>query len=314
MTTSSLSLSSASRRIWSAVQSKEVRWATGGYLFFIAENAVLSENRTFLIEKLNDDNYHKVYGVFSTAATGTIAYVYYKLTRGGGGFGGGREAASLSSQLVPRSPNALAAVASWTAMTLGLIMASQALPKLQIPFSFSNQNSTDLNYSGSNSSSSDRANGNATGSSFQLQVRCPFDFSEKNTNPNDIYGMDRVSRHSGLWSLALVGIGNSLLLYRPLPLVGPPTPASSVLWLWWLGPAAVALLGGMHTDSRFRRNMGGTLDPLYDSQTSNVPFAAMLAGRQPSGAFQDLCKEIKPLNATIATIASTAWIVARRGR
>ena len=30
------------------------------------------------------------------------------------------------------------------------------------------------------------------------------------------------------------------------------------------GPALVAWLGGSHTDSRFRRGMGGTLHPEYD--------------------------------------------------
>ena len=51
-----------------AFSSKGLRWASGGWSFFIAENLVLSENRTMLIDQLGDDGYHYLYGFFSTAA------------------------------------------------------------------------------------------------------------------------------------------------------------------------------------------------------------------------------------------------------
>ena len=57
-----------------------LRWAVGGWSFFIAENLILSENRAHIIEALGDDeketNYHRVYGSLSTAATASILYAY----------------------------------------------------------------------------------------------------------------------------------------------------------------------------------------------------------------------------------------------
>jgi hypothetical protein len=178
-------------------------------------------------------------------------------------------------------------VVSWTATTIGLIVASQALPKFQIPIGLQTT----------------AENGN-TNSSWKLQVRCPFDFADDKQRNGDetVHGLERMSRHSGLWSLGFIGIGNALLQ--------PSLP----LRLWWMGPAAVAWLGGMHTDSRYRRGMGGTLDPWYDSQTSNVPFVAMLSGKQGSvsQAFSDLAfNEIKPLNALMAAGVSTVWVLSR---
>ena len=55
------------------------RWAVGGWTFFIAENFLLSENRTWLIDEIGDDNYHLVYGFFSTVACSSIGYGYFKL-------------------------------------------------------------------------------------------------------------------------------------------------------------------------------------------------------------------------------------------
>jgi hypothetical protein len=81
-----------------------------------------------------------------------------------------------------------------------------------------------------------------------------------------------------------------------------------------MGPTAVAWMGGSHNDSRFRRGIQGTLDPGYSSQTSNVPFGAMLTGREGnvSQAFGKLItEEIKPLNAAMATAAATLWIVGK---
>jgi uncharacterized membrane protein len=76
------------------------------------------------------------------------------------------------------------------------------------------------------------------------------------------------------------------------------------------GPAFVAWMGGNHTDSRFRRGMGGTLPPQYECQTSNIPFLAMITGKQ-HGGFEALGNEIKPLNAALAVAASSMWVLRR---
>jgi uncharacterized membrane protein len=270
----------ASKGLFALLKSSELKWACTGWTFFIAENAILSENRTYLIEQLNDDRYHLVYGTFSTIATASVAFAYYTLTR---------KPASTALPIFwkeAQSAPMVNMVVSWTATTIGLIVASQALPKFQIPIGV--QEATPENEN----------------AGWKLQVRCPFDFADDKDRSGDesVRGLERMSRHSGLWSLGFIGIGNALLQ--------PSLP----LRLWWMGPAAVAWLGGMHTDSRYRRGMGGTLDPWYDSLTSNVPFAAMLSGKQGSvsQAFSDLAfNEIKPLNALMAAGVSTVWVVSR---
>jgi uncharacterized membrane protein len=243
-----------------ATSNPSLRWAAGGWAFFIAENAILSENRTWLIEELGDDRYHLCYGTLSTIATGSIGYAFHLI----------RKQQNATLRLAP-SP--AAAVGAWAFLSMGLAMASQVAPKLQIPVGWSNQS---------------------------FQVRCPFDFTDKK-NPNDssLHGLERISRHPGLWSFGFIGLGQSLL-------------ATSVpLRVWWMGPAAVAWLGGSHTDSRFRRGMGGTLEPGYASQTSNVPFMAMLTGKQGSGSWSALLNETKPLNAALAVGMSSLWVLRR---
>ena len=61
-----------------------LKWAAGGWTFFILENAVLSENRTYLIQQLGDDQYHAVYGtskvggsIFLAVTFGSIAYAIF---------------------------------------------------------------------------------------------------------------------------------------------------------------------------------------------------------------------------------------------
>lgn len=250
--------------------SRDFKWAAGGWAFFIAENAILSENRTYLIAELGDRGYHGAYGSLSTAAMASIGYAFYKLRKNAA-----TGASAIIATAVPRNQLFL----SWTLMTLGLSMASQVAPKMQIPVT------------------------------SNLDVRCPFDFTDKRqdkpssdaTGQVELHGLERVTRHAGLWSFALVAAAHSGLA------------ASRPLQVWWLGPTAVAWLGGMHTDSRFRRGMGGSLDPFYDSVTSNVPFLAMITGRQGSvsQAFTKLVEDIKPLNAGIATLIATTWIISK---
>lgn len=251
-----------SSQVGPLLRSPQFRWAVSGWAFFIAENAILSENRTFLISELGDDRYHLLYGTFSTAAMGSIAYSYYYLTK---------KAPPAVTKGVTKSISVGSLTSAWASTTLGFIMASQALPKMQVPVSSS------------------------------LQVRCPFDFTDKREPDAKLYGLERITRHPGLWSMAFVFAGNAFL------------QTSLPLQLWWMGPTAIAWLGGMHSDSRFRRGMGGTLDPHYDSVTSNVPFVAMLTGRQGAigKAANDLFQEIKPLNAAMAATAATFWIMSR---
>ena len=304
--------------------SSKVRWAVGGWIFFIAENAILSENRTFLIQQFGNEPYHAFYGTLSTAATGSIAYAYYKIRN---------EAAATVAAKAPPPPRIPALMLSWACMSLGLVMASQSLPKLQIPVALtttkSSSSSSSLQLPQQNPEAAPNTETTTTSSNregtastaWKLQVRCPFDFTDQHdhSQTDQIRGLDRISRHPGLWSLGLVGAGNACLL------VSSSSSSSSLsalsllpLQLWWMGPMAVAWLGGMHSDSRFRRGMGGNLDPIYESQTSNVPFAAIVTGRQgnPIQVLQQLLigQELKPLNAALATGMATLFVFRRRGR
>ena len=271
--------------------SNELRWGGLGWSFFIAENAILSENRTYLREVFGDEQYHGLYGFISTVAMGSIGYSYFKL----------KNLKSATPSLFGSTIPAMNLVAAWGLASVGLVLASQTLPKLQIPVAMVSSKMED-NVTESAIASKTEAP-QRTG--YSLQVRCPFDFSDKHKegSSSDIRGLERVSRHPGLWSFGLVSAGNAMVQSNP------------ALRLWWMGPAAVAWLGGMHTDSRFRRGMGGELDPVRDSLTSNIPFLAIMTGKQgdPANTFQQLLAEIKPLNAAVAVMATTVWI-ASRGR
>ena len=238
---------------------------------------------------MGDENYHLVYGFMSTLAMTTVGYSYYKLKH------------LQSSQLAPlftsRIPVGNVLIA-WGLTSVGLVLASQAMPKMQIPVAVVSSRMEDAPRPSS-------SEGDGTGG-YRLQVRCPFDFSDKhNKSLNDggdqVRGLERVSRHTGLWSFGLISAGNAML------------QSNVALRIWWLGPAAVAWIGGMHTDSRFRRGMGGTLDPMAESQTSNIPFWAMISGKQgsPTDSFGNLALETKPLNACIAVAVATTWILSR---
>jgi len=138
-----------------------IRWATWGWAFFIAENFILSENRSTIIEQLGDSNYHILYGTVSSAATASIGYGYLQL----------RKLAKLShSTLLNSKPPNSHVVGAWFFMSIGVFLASQSLPRMQIPIS-----------------SSDGAS---------LQVRCPFDFTGKKENETSpIYGVERITRY-----------------------------------------------------------------------------------------------------------------------
>ena len=104
----------------SALANKGVRWIAGGWVAFIAENIILSENREYLISQFGDSNYHAGYGLLSTLACSSIAYGYFKHGRGSGPLiktpGSGRKAAAFVLQ------------------TLGLVGMSQLIPTVRSPF------------------------------------------------------------------------------------------------------------------------------------------------------------------------------------
>jgi len=311
------SVATAAQKAAASGSSGMMKWAVGGWLFFIAENAVLSENRNYLIDALGGDEiYHAVYGTCSTAAMASIGYGYRQLQRA---TAGPPAAAAQPAAVFLVSNPALRLGLAFATMSLGLVLASQTAPKLQVPVALTSATTAaggakedEATYTANpklqkavSTETTTPAPSNAKGG-WNLQVRCPFDFTD-NKNHGDnattaVHGLDRVTRHPGLWAFGLISASQSFL--------APTLP----LTVWWLGPAAVALLGGAHSDSRFRRGLGGSWDPDFASQTSNVPFAALLSGRQGNQAFQTwVTQEVKPLNAALAVMCAGVW-VASRGR
>ncbi|KAL3803346.1 hypothetical protein HJC23_009310 [Cyclotella cryptica] len=276
-----------------------LQWALGGWTFFLLENVLLSENRTYLLSRLGDDTYHAIYGTCSTLAMGSVAYGYRRV----------RGAPPL---LLGAVPTVGGKMVSLVCLSLGLGIISQMTPKLQIPVEY--YGSVGKTTTPTPPPEEHVTNGPMESSetndtvSRGWKVRCPFDFTDKKQQPHDghvppLYGVERISRHPGLWSLAFLGLGNAMLV--------PSLPQR----VWLSMPVLVAFIGGAHTDSRYRRGMGGELPKEYDDMTSNVPFWAMITGRQGNvlEVFKDAVEEVKPLNAALA-VGAAGMFVWRRGR
>ena len=262
--------------------SSALRWAVGGWSFFIAENLVLSENRGQIIEALGDDeretNYHRLYGSFSTVATASIIYAYVVKARG-----------ALPMQWVG-GPPAWRLVIGFGLQALGLTGMSQTLPRLQMPVRVA-------------SPSQDPLAPAAERPSFE--IGCPFDFKPEEAAGPGPHGLSRVSRHPLFWSLAGVCLGAAAMV--------PSLPQAA----WLAMPTAVALIGGAHSDSRHRRGVGGKLSPELDAVTSNAPFVALLSGAQGgvSASLSALASELKTSNALAGVGLAALWALrSRRGR
>lgn len=298
---------SASAKILSFPAANAIKWSVGSWSLFIAENYILSENRTAIIAAVGDDNYHYIYGLCSTLAVSSIAYGYqYKI----------KNASSPGMMLwAKNAPVPLPAkIAAFVSIGLGLGLVSQSAPKMQIPLEYINGNgnvSATANETSVSASLPATTNNNNKESSRKWKVRCPFDFTDGKSKSLEggsaitLHGVERISRHPGLWSFGFLGLGSSFL-----------TPCIPIR-IWLSMPVMVALIGGGHTDSRHRRGLGGELSQDMDAVTSNVPFWAMLSGRQGDGAMDAFGKllgeEVKGLNGLLA-LGVAASFVAGRGR
>lgn len=271
-----------------------MKWAVGGWSFFIVENLVLSENRSYLISRFGDDAYHLAYGALSTAAMTSIAYAYVRKVR---------NSEPLLWSLTCPAPLG-AKVAGFVCLGLGLGIASQMPPSIQIPVHFVGENVDAPGEVGDAAPLSSAGPLHIDGREKKgWQVRCPFDFTDNKETNSPVHGLERITRHPGLWSFGLLGLGNAFLV---------PSLSQRA---WLAMPALVALIGGAHTDSRFRRGMGGELPEEYDRATSNVPFFALASGYQGNvlDVARELWVEAKPLNAMIAVGVSGIWVL-RKGR
>merc|ERR1711966_249412 len=91
-----------------------------------------------------------------------------------------------------------------------------------------------------------------------VKVRCPFDFTDKRTGDGPVHGVERITRHPGLWSLGLLGLGSAFLV--------PSVPQRA----WLAMPALVALVGGRTRTRGFAGGWGGPC--LRGTTTSRATF------------------------------------------
>jgi len=162
--------------------SAAMRWAVGGWSFFITENVVLSENRTSIIDSLGEQRYHLLYGALSTAACVSIAVGFRRIA-------GAAPLQWAAGQPPPPSRLALGGALQ----AIGFAGLAQSLPKLQIPFTSRGRVGAAPEPSSSTSGA--------------WSVRCPFDFSKH----EGLYGVQRISRHASLWSFAAVCLGFAVI-------------------------------------------------------------------------------------------------------
>ncbi len=266
-----------------------MRWAVGGWSFFIVENVVLSENRAAIIQAVGDDeretNYHIIYGSCSTLACASIVYGYARRVR---------DTAPLQWALSATPPVARLC-AGFALQALGLVAMAQAMPRIRLPFAQLDPPLEQPQQPEQPTQPRDSS----------WAIRCPFEFAEAEGAPpagsDGPHGLVRVSRHSGFWSFGLACLGAACVV--------PSVPQAA----WLAMPTLVALIGGAHADSRHRRGQGGYLSPEHDRATSNVPFLAMLSGAQGrvSDAFGALATELKMSNAALGAAAAAVWILRR---
>jgi hypothetical protein len=303
-----------------AFQSNPMKWAIGSWSFFIAENLVLTENRSFIIERLfygNEEQYHYLYGILSTIACGSIGYAYvYKIL----------PSSSSSSSLYLLWPigtaiSPLRKLTSFFLYSLGLGILSQVPPKLQMPVTYDGEMMASRNHTASKKTEDTSSLPIPLSEQKQQhtwRVRCPFDLTtqqeeapKNNVDGTDaVRGIDRISRHAGLWSFGFLGLGQACLT------------SSLPVKVWFCMPSIVAAIGGWHIDSRYRRGLGGTMpSESWEKQTSHIPFLAWI--RNGNAPYNNNCntttvqtffqQECKGSNAMVAVILA-AGIVVRQGR
>lgn len=252
--------------VTSVLTNKGVKWICGGWVAFIGENLVLSQNREAIISRFGDQNYHLAYSGLSTLACTSIAYGYI--------WHGRRQGPRLFSGVVPVAIR----LVGLGFQGMGLVLASQMSPALRSPQQF---------VEAWTSSNKDRDT---------MRARCPLDF-DKSGNDSATGGVRRVTRHPQLFSMGLLGFGTALR-----------TPYwTEVVFFSW--PLIFAMIGGAHMDYRYRHGIGKTMTAEEEAQTSLIPFAALLEGRQDWNA---LVEEMKVTNAGMAIIIALGIFVFRK--
>lgn len=221
------------------LRDRGVRWIGLGWCGFLAENIVLSENRTWIISEVGDTAYHATYSALSTAATASIAWGLFRHGRTHTDEHGLYRQGALQAFRKPLGSSPGRIVLSAGLSALGLIGFSQLAPKLQVPVEI---NSAQQKPEDSKPTSAKEVENKKAGF---FRPKCPMDFRPVDMPEDGVYGLRRVTRNPNFWSLGLLGAGVAVA----------STTAPQVVAFGF--PLVFALVGGAHQDSRFRRGMGG---------------------------------------------------------
>lgn len=252
---------------------KGVRWVSFGWTAFIAENLIVSENRDYIISLYNERQYHTLYNTLSSAACAGLLYAYIANRKRG--------------PVLPPASSGRKAFA-FLLQTVGIVGLSQLAPRVRSPFAPTVE--TTQPSVGPPSVSSD---------SSKIQFRCPMDFRAADIPADGVFLMDRVTRHPSLWFASFVSFSAALNAVY----------ATKVAMFSF--PIVFAYIGGWHQDQRHLRGSGGYLAKEKYSITSNVPFVALIQGKQ---SWKDLASEVKETNLGLAVFVSSVIFVLRKAK
>eukprot|EP01061_Rhynchopus_euleeides_P017270 TRINITY_DN28733_c0_g1_i1.p1 TRINITY_DN28733_c0_g1~~TRINITY_DN28733_c0_g1_i1.p1 ORF type:complete len:238 (+),score=72.00 TRINITY_DN28733_c0_g1_i1:170-883(+) len=144
-----------------------VKWVVGGWTAFFAENIIMSENRTEIIEAIGKEGYFATYSLLSTLSVASIATGYY------------RHADKAKRRSFPLRGAGLAL------RIMGASAVSQSLPALK-----------------NLSASADPAEYEGMKAFCPMDLKWA-----KNAEGKEVYGFKRITRHPQLWGAAVYGIG-----------------------------------------------------------------------------------------------------------
>ncbi len=168
--------------------------------------------------------------------------------------------------------------------TIGCVGVSQMLPKFQVPLTLL---SSGKGGDTSSVEASSRVKNDTSKSDSKLiiapKVRCPIDFHASDVPVDG--GLKRITRHPALYILAALGLGSTF------------TTVYVTEMIFFGFPTIFAVVGGAHQDYRHRRGSGGLLTAEDDKKSSNIPFYALVMGRN---SWSNLYDEMKWTNASLA--------------
>eukprot|EP00811_Abedinium_folium_P003865 NODE_13554_length_1159_cov_4.414729.p1 GENE.NODE_13554_length_1159_cov_4.414729~~NODE_13554_length_1159_cov_4.414729.p1 ORF type:complete len:274 (-),score=80.13 NODE_13554_length_1159_cov_4.414729:286-1107(-) len=245
------------------------RWVLGGWALFTAENVILSEYRTEIKRAWGGHSGPTAYqSLYTGFSVATMGTTCFAYWRFA------RHSFVLRTQRAPMNLRLWA----FAFRAVGLFFLGQLAPPINLmaaPIALGlHKLPTDMT------------------PQQKGALGCPFDMNAHKAR-GEVYGITRITRRPEVWGLAAVGIGGALVA----------TTAAEVAF-FGVGPLVCFAILGPHSDRTQRK--GGGLTPESITQTSQLPFIALLTGAQSWSALKD---EVEPVNAATAVCIAALYIV-----